>query len=111
MQTIRTSPIGWVYLLSTDYAPFFKIGFTRGSIDRRALQLQVGCPLTIRIQGQRRGTYKDETALLRALRRYRVNGEWFSPPEPVAWSLLAYFGREIPSNVPVSKNWSLSCQS
>lgn len=84
------------YLLWAKDTSFFKIGFTKGCVDQRTIQIQTSSPLVLLIQGERQGTRRDEAGLHSKLSEYRVSGEWFSLPETVLWPLLAFFGRSIP---------------
>lgn len=68
---------GYVYLL-TD-GEFFKIGVTRGSIDKRIKKLQTGNPDNIAIVNYYLTEYpfKLESALHARHAYQRINNEWF----------------------------------
>lgn len=83
---------GTLYLLWAEGTSAFKVGFTRGSVDVRAKQVEGSCPFPIRIQGEKPGTLEDEKALHARLARFRSNREWFLLPEPQVWKLLVWFG-------------------
>ena len=69
---------GYVYLL-TD-GEFFKIGVTRGSIEKRIKKLQTGNADTIAIKQHYKTDipFKLEKALHTMHANQRVNNEWFS---------------------------------
>ena len=68
---------GYVYLL-TD-GEFFKIGVTRGSIEKRIKKLQTGNPDNIAIVNYHLTEYpfKLESALHARHAHQRINNEWF----------------------------------
>ena len=68
---------GYVYLL-TD-GEFFKIGVTRGSIEKRIKKLQTGNPDNITIVNYHLTEYpfKLESALHARHAHQRINNEWF----------------------------------
>ena len=68
---------GYVYLL-TD-GEFFKIGVTRGSIDKRIKKLQTGNPDDISLVNSYQTEYpfKMEKALHATHNHQRINNEWF----------------------------------
>jgi len=85
--------LGCLYLLWGEGTHSFKIGFTRVSVHARASTIQAFSPAPLRIEGVIAGTLRDEKRLHRQFHAYHSHGEWFSFPEPVAWQVLALFGR------------------
>jgi hypothetical protein len=69
---------GYVYLL-TD-GEFYKIGVTRGSIEKRIKKLQTGNPYCIDIVDyyETENPFKMEQMLHNRHKHQRVNNEWFS---------------------------------
>ena len=69
---------GYVYLL-TD-GEFFKIGVTKGSIEKRIKKLQTGNPNNIAIVNYHLTEYpfKIESALHARHSHQRINNEWFN---------------------------------
>ena len=69
---------GYVYLL-TD-GEFFKIGVTKGSIEKRIKKLQTGNPDNIAIVNYHHTEYpfKMESALHSKYANKRINNEWFN---------------------------------
>ncbi|WP_443192884.1 GIY-YIG nuclease family protein [Methylobacterium sp. NMS14P] len=80
-----------VYLLWAEGTDRFKVGYTGGSVDARASQLETGCPYPIRILGERHWNSAGERRLHRLLDAYRVHREWFALPEAIVWPLLRFF--------------------
>jgi hypothetical protein len=73
---------GTVYFLEAEGFGRIKIGFTRENVERRAMQLQVGCPAPIKILRTLEGTMKDEKKLHRRFATQRVpHTEWFVADE------------------------------
>jgi hypothetical protein len=89
-----TSPAGSVYVLWGEHTRWFKVGFTAGSVDRRAYAIAESLPFRVRILGSVPGTRRMEADVHRILAPYRTNGEWFDLPEPVAWAIIRWVGLE-----------------
>lgn len=69
---------GTVYFFEADGFDRIKIGFTRETVERRAQQLQVGCPAPIRVLHSQPGTMVDEKTFHRRFAKQRVpHTEWF----------------------------------
>lgn len=68
----------FVYFITTDGAPFVKIGWAVSPLKRRA-ELQTGCPYRLTIAGIIPGEAKDEGSFHRQFSAYRVrsDSEWF----------------------------------
>jgi hypothetical protein len=73
-----------------------KIGHTFGSPARRAASLQTGNSRGLRVLNSAPGSRKAEAGIHRALRRWRIRGEWFTPhPIVVRFSLCPLFAVDI----------------
>lgn len=73
----QTGPIkGVIYVIGGPTGPV-KIGWTRGNVEARLKQLQIGNPLPLSILKTMKGTTHDETDLHIRLTNYHIRGEWF----------------------------------
>jgi hypothetical protein len=88
----KPTPIGRVYWLWGEGTRSFKIGFTRGSVGRRAMQIEAFSAVPLRVLGVREGSMSDERDLHIELAPFRSHGEWFVLPETIVWDLAKRFG-------------------
>lgn len=82
-----------VYLLWAQGTHRFKIGSTKGPVEKRVAAMQTSSPFPLVIQGVIEGSTGIERRLHERLRNFRVVGEWFDLPEAIVWQVLTWFGR------------------
>jgi len=71
------------YIMRTGDTHYFKVGFTRGTVEQRCIELQCGCQWKLEVVRLLDGK-EHERRLHREWSRYRMRGEWFELPEG-AW--------------------------
>ena len=73
---------GFVYLICDPQCDRFKIGVTKGSIEKRILELQTGNSTELHITNWHKTTYpfRLEKMLHSKYSNYREHGEWFCLP-------------------------------
>jgi hypothetical protein len=84
-----------IYVLWAEGTPLFKIGTTKGTVDRRVRDIAAMSPLRIRIIAEARGGRADELRLHIALREFRDHAEWFALPEEAVWWVLGQCGVDV----------------
>lgn len=74
---------GYVYLICDPATEHYKIGVTKGSIEKRILELQTGNPTELHVTNhyKARYPYRMEKMLHSKFSRYKVHGEWFDLPD------------------------------
>lgn len=74
---------GFVYLICDPLNNRFKIGVTKGSIEKRILELQTGNSTELHITNWHKTCYpfRVEKMLHSKYGQYREHGEWFSLPD------------------------------
>lgn len=80
----KPAPHGFVYLIcDPEGSGFFKIGVTKGSIEKRIKKLQTGNPNEIFIHSffQTEDPFFFEKQLHFRYRDYHVHGEWYDIPQ------------------------------
>ena len=75
--------LGKIYFLCSDNK--IKIGYTKGSIDKRIQQLNTGSPNKIYKLGWIEGNKEKEKEIHRKFSMYRIrnNGEWFNGAQEI----------------------------
>lgn len=81
-----------IYLLQVAALPYFKIGFSDSPVELRCKQLQIGCPLPLRVCATIPGSQKEERALHQEFQEHRTCGEWFLGAPVVVRRLSEVFG-------------------
>jgi len=79
-----------IYLAWAKETPYLKVGYSTNP-DKRASELQTGCPFDVQIIGRAEGTEADEGKIHHLLDRFRHKGEWFK------YALCADWGRALVS--------------
>jgi len=74
---------GYVYLICDPTTEHYKIGVTKGSIEKRILELQTGNSTELHITNYYKTKYpfRMEKMLHSRFNQYRVHGEWFDLPD------------------------------
>lgn len=74
---------GYVYLICDPLNDHYKIGVTKGSVDKRMLKLQTGnsTELHIACLFETEYPFRMEKMLHLKYSQYRVHGEWFKLPD------------------------------
>lgn len=82
--------MGKVYLLNAWGTDRYKIGITKGDIDKRIKQLQTGCPDEIILTNsyETENYRKLEGWMHRKLNSKRVEGEWFELEDSDVFSFI-----------------------
>jgi hypothetical protein len=70
---------GITYVMRAGDTRFHKVGFTRGSLEKRRMTLQCGCPWRLRVIRVFDGR-EYERHLHRLWKRWSMGGEWFELP-------------------------------
>jgi hypothetical protein len=73
---------GFVYLICDPQTDRFKIGVTKGTIDKRILELQTGNSNELHLTNchETKYPFRMEKMLHAKYGQYRINGEWFNLP-------------------------------
>ena len=71
------SDAGRIYYIACPETERMKIGFTRGSSEKRLRSLQTGSPTELRIFAEHPGFIEDERFIHEHFADTRVHGEWF----------------------------------
>ncbi len=78
---------GFVYLICDPQNDRFKIGVTKGTIEKRIMELQTGNSTELHITNWYKSRYpfRIEKMLHSKYSNYRVHGEWFNLPNDVVF--------------------------
>ena len=78
---------GYLYFIHADTGDdeggFWKIGYTSKHPERRAAQLQTGCPFRLELMGFIPASNADERMIHSQLRGKNVIGEWYRFPDEI----------------------------
>lgn len=86
-----------VYFIQAGDGGLIKIGHAR-SVTQRLAALQTGSSKTLRVLHEMRGGALEEQGLHGALRRHRIQGEWFAP-HPEVLNCIARLKGEKPKEL------------
>lgn len=82
---------GYVYLICDPLSNRFKVGVTKGSIEKRILKLQTGNSTELHITNWYKTKYpfRMEKMLHTKFIEYRTHGEWFELPDNIIFSFTS----------------------
>lgn len=86
---VRRHRDGIVYCALAIEAQIVKIGFTKGSAERRVAALQTSCPHQLELIKIRFGGSTEEKRLHDLLKAHRTSGEWFAFNEQVMTAIFS----------------------
>jgi hypothetical protein len=91
-----------LYVLETRRVPLFKLGYSGDDegVEQRLRGNQTGCPFKLDLAFSVSGERKHEQTILKFLRNYRTNGEWFRKTAGSARILEVLREHGGPSAVP-----------
>lgn len=98
-KVFKFEEVGLVYFLSAEGTGRVKIGWTRSAgLEKRVADLQIGCPVPLRVITTYPGTLFNEHMEHARLRSSWVHGEWFDETEEVLGRIREVSGRELPAD-------------
>ena len=91
-----------------------KIGYTKGDVEGRIAQLQIGCPFRLQLILALDGGGLLERTLHHRFRKSRCHGEWFYPTEEIRAFIIDALGQPFLRSVaetlsdPSERSWQAS---
>jgi len=76
-----------IYFIQAGESGPIKIGYTKGSIEKRIAQMQTGCHEELKCRYKMDGDRETEKNIHKYIEPFRVRGEWFGTPDIIIQTL------------------------